>query len=616
MLPVITEECINELETLLGLTFDSQRRNAIKNYDDIQACPGSGKTTLIAAKLILLARKWDEGLRGICVLSHTNVAKNEIISRLEKDDYGRRLLKYPHFIGTIQEFVNRFLALPFCRSKGIEIKRIDDDACCNYINSKLSWKTKKYLEGKPKASISNLQVRYIESKFEEIIPGFKNVSPSDSYKNLFSIKQEMKKEGLYFYREMFEFAKAYLDISPSAIATMRSRFPLVLVDEMQDTQRVQDEIINKIFSYEGGAFQRLGDTDQAIFSGSDEEGGNSYNDLPLPVINTSHRFNSSVADLASRLSTNKVTLISTQAVDNIQPHTIYIVDEQSRMRVLSSFAHLCAHNLPVNVGHPIKAVGGVGKTKPEGLTIKHYFSGFDKNNSTKNFKPEKIIEYFREAKKVGACNSNGYSMILDGIRRLLPLAGYEYVSISQLKRLIKDSPNRIEINHNIINVLFSDLNDSNSWDEKIKELLTVIDLIDKYDRLNGFVSYVESKNVANDEAVTANTYTEKINGRDICIELDTIHSVKGETHSATLLLETKFHEYDVHKMLDYIIGIKSTTPIGVRKPKFMKQLYVAITRPKHLIGITIDQSRFPEAKQVSAIANGWRVVDLTKGQDK
>jgi DNA helicase-2/ATP-dependent DNA helicase PcrA len=127
MIPSLTDSHIDELQTKTGLVFDQARRQAIKGYVDIQACPGSGKTTLIAAKLILLAKSWQQGTSGICVLSHTNVAKNEIISRLESDEYGRKLLSYPHFIGTIQEFVNRFLALPFCRSKGIKIKRIDDD---------------------------------------------------------------------------------------------------------------------------------------------------------------------------------------------------------------------------------------------------------------------------------------------------------------------------------------------------------------------------------------------------------------------------------------------------------------------------------------------------------
>jgi DNA helicase-2/ATP-dependent DNA helicase PcrA len=197
--------------------------------------------------------------------------------------------------------------------------------------------------------------------------------------------------------------------------------------------------------------------------------------------------------------------------------------------------------------------------------------------------------------------------------RLLPIAGYEYVPISQLKSMIKDSPKRNEINQNIIKIQNSVLNDSNTWGDNIKDLLTDLGLLDKYTVLTDFISYVAPSAITDDEVVSANMYVEKINGRDIYIEVDTIHSVKGETHSATLLLETQFYEYDVHQVLDYIIGVKNTTPTGVRKPKFMKQLYVAMTRPKHLIGIAIDESRFPEAKRAIAISNGWNVVDLTVG---
>ena len=175
MIPSITDSHIEELQAETGLVFDLERRKAIKGFADIQACPGSGKTTLVAAKLILLAKNWQQSTSGVCVLSHTNVAKNEIISRLESDEHGHKLLSYPHFIGTIQEFVNRFLALPFCRTKGIEIKRIDDDFCLSYIDRKLSWKARRYLEGKPKASISDLQIRYVDGGFEKKFPDSKRL---------------------------------------------------------------------------------------------------------------------------------------------------------------------------------------------------------------------------------------------------------------------------------------------------------------------------------------------------------------------------------------------------------------------------------------------------------
>ena len=114
----ITDAAIDKLEQDLGdgFSFDEARRNALKNHDDIQACPGSGKTTLVAAKLILLSDKWQEKHKGICVLTHTKTAKKEIIERLQNHPSGFVLLSYPHFVGTIQEFIDKFLSLPFLKN--------------------------------------------------------------------------------------------------------------------------------------------------------------------------------------------------------------------------------------------------------------------------------------------------------------------------------------------------------------------------------------------------------------------------------------------------------------------------------------------------------------------
>ena len=109
---VITAEDVAAMAESQGLTLEDEDRIAVLTSQvsiDVQACPGSGKTTLVAAKLMLLAQKWPSEHQGICVLSHTNVAKDQIIDRLVRSNIveARRLLEYPHFIGTIQEFVNR-----------------------------------------------------------------------------------------------------------------------------------------------------------------------------------------------------------------------------------------------------------------------------------------------------------------------------------------------------------------------------------------------------------------------------------------------------------------------------------------------------------------------------
>ncbi|SDK26860.1 UvrD-helicase domain-containing protein [Sediminibacillus albus] len=84
----ITQEDIQYAETLLlpeGNTFNGERRNIIKCLEtkDIKACPGSGKTTTLLAKLAIITKKLPlDYNNGLCVLTHTNVAINEIKTKL------------------------------------------------------------------------------------------------------------------------------------------------------------------------------------------------------------------------------------------------------------------------------------------------------------------------------------------------------------------------------------------------------------------------------------------------------------------------------------------------------------------------------------------------------
>src|SRR5206468_9274220 len=79
---------IKAIENIIlnGKHFDDQRRDFIKCIDksiDLVACPGSGKTTSLITKISLLANRMPfADARSICVLTHTNVAINEIKEKL------------------------------------------------------------------------------------------------------------------------------------------------------------------------------------------------------------------------------------------------------------------------------------------------------------------------------------------------------------------------------------------------------------------------------------------------------------------------------------------------------------------------------------------------------
>ncbi|MFD2831425.1 UvrD-helicase domain-containing protein [Corticicoccus populi] len=128
----ITEADIQYAESLLlpeGITFNDERRDIIKCLEkkDIRACPGSGKTTTLLAKLAIISKKLPlENNDGICVLTHTNVAINEIKTKLGIN--GLKLFSHPNNCSTIQSFVNKYLAIPaYINILGKRPNRIDDE---------------------------------------------------------------------------------------------------------------------------------------------------------------------------------------------------------------------------------------------------------------------------------------------------------------------------------------------------------------------------------------------------------------------------------------------------------------------------------------------------------
>ena len=113
----ISDQDIKYTERILllkGEKFDLERKDFIKNLSDIdlQAVPGSGKTTALLSKLLILEKylPFTDGA-GILVISHTNAAVDKIKNRIER--YCPKLFAYPNFVGTIQSFVDQFLALPY-----------------------------------------------------------------------------------------------------------------------------------------------------------------------------------------------------------------------------------------------------------------------------------------------------------------------------------------------------------------------------------------------------------------------------------------------------------------------------------------------------------------------
>lgn len=613
----INDVDINGVEQELGLTFDETRKNIIKTFDDVQACPGSGKTTMVAAKLLIIAKKWQTKHQGVCVLTHTNVAKQEIIDRLNQDSDGVKLLSYPHFIGTIQEFINKYIAIPALRSNELCVNHIDDELCNTKAWYLLSHSTRVYLGRNRITSLQGLQYKFNEGELELSVPGFDSESPSRSYRELLEAKDKLIMDGYYYYHEMYAFANKSIHDTPELLDSIRHRFPFAFIDEMQDTQKFQDELLNRIFLHENVKYQRFGDPDQAIYSGNGEE-NQTYNPAVLDKVENSHRFDNSIALLAKNLSYNRINLTSNKTVPEISPHTIFLVDENSRYNVFNAFARLCEQVIPVDCVKPIKTVGAVGKRKEDSLTICHYLDSFDKDNNTNKFKPKKLIHYFYEAKRLRG-GHEAYHMVLSGIARCGRINDCEltfsdnsksFYSIASIRKYLKDSNNFITFNVLVKEFIDSSM-DVNRWNNTIARLLLLTGM-QTSTVTQDFILFESSIEPSAPQSETcSNRVIIDINGQIVENEVSTIHSVKGETHAATLVLETKNHNFDIGTLIDYILNENTVQPTAVRKKGFMKMLYVAFSRPEHLLCIAMDKSRFPSEHINKSNYGGWKICDLT-----
>lgn len=76
----------------------------------VHACPGSGKTRTIVARLAVAASTIAER-KGIAVLSFTNSAVDEFRERCAKEGLGQ-FLAHPSLIGTVDAFLRRFVVMP------------------------------------------------------------------------------------------------------------------------------------------------------------------------------------------------------------------------------------------------------------------------------------------------------------------------------------------------------------------------------------------------------------------------------------------------------------------------------------------------------------------------
>lgn len=118
--------------------------------------------------------------------------------------------------------------------------------------------------------------------------------------------------------------------------------------------------------------------------------------------------------------------------------------------------------------------------------------------------------------------------------------------------------------------------------------------------------FLDGDAIANqDKKIEKNVFIDSIRGYRI--EFDTVHGVKGETHDATLYLETEQNgASDLRRILPYYgIGKVGTSNLCDYSRKLV---YVGMSRPKKLLCVAMKGETYEKGKKV--FADDWEIIDL------
>ncbi|MCC8397587.1 UvrD-helicase domain-containing protein [Paraburkholderia sp. MMS20-SJTR3] len=563
------------------LSFDRDDQiNALLHMDsaDFQAVPGSGKTTLLGAKLALIARKWPYANRGICILTHTNVATQEIEQRLRKIPNGEELLGYPHYIGTIQTFINKYFAIPWLRESQIELKEIDDEAYADRILG-LAKKTediKGWLFQKGFLDERSKSVRGIRYSGPELTLTTSGRTPlpakGKTITALKLIKSRLTREGWLRYDDMFAFAERAMQYVPTLADTIAHRFPLVFMDEMQDTSDLQLDVLCKAF-FGDTIIQRFGDINQSILNRGDGTHMHAFPKKEFFEVSSSLRFGRQIADVANRLKLVGGNMEGHGGEAIAQPALI-LYSDATIQSVVHRFGVWTAEHFTSEelASRPIKAVCGVkreGNAKQQvGRHIKDYVPSFVIDASRPAGARATICRLVRDA---GASEDIGRTTIARtstarlAVLKLLGHYGRPDVrgvtSWNQLRRILQQDSHSLQAANRVVLDIVEGVYGTETEDQWIasrNRLLLALENLIEVDVPAQDIAIMkfEIDTGASIAAQPGGVNTLRIDacGKSFDMQLSTIAGVKGETHLATLVLESCVNkQYDLSELIPYLL---------------------------------------------------------------
>lgn len=241
---------------------NQEQSAVVKDSDNILlvACPGSGKTRTLTYKVANELSKLDSHKKFVIAITYTNRAANEIKERIE-------LLGVPTdqlWIGTIHSFCNEWILKPYSsllEKLKFGYRIMDANESDNLLNE--------ICQGYDKPNITLWDCGHyatIDGIVQVINSGYKYEGVSSVLQEYFAYLEE---HNFISYELMLLYAHQLLEENSVIANTLSKLFEIILVDEYQDTKKIQYHIISKIWSAAQGNTRALivGDPNQTIYGG-------------------------------------------------------------------------------------------------------------------------------------------------------------------------------------------------------------------------------------------------------------------------------------------------------------------------------------------------------------
>lgn len=581
----------------LNCHFSDQQKAVIsaENSIDVVAGPGSGKTTVLTAKYGLLIKKLANSNKGICLITHTNVAVDEIRIGLNKIEIYD--IEYPNFIGTIQEFFNYFFAKKafhlILKEKVFRV--LDDEEYQEKFNDlfnerKPHWynyNNPNVKKQKPKIRISD-DLTY---SFESNVTSGYSEAFNGSIETLFSW-------GIVTNHQCLEMSMWYIDRYGEKLQkAMSNRFKYILLDEAQDTNSLQFQMLNYLFSNGNVSFQKFGDPYQALYNifdcNIDSWIPTKRVDANYLEISETSRFGSSIANIVKNVCVEKYDVFtSLNIVSSFNPYYIIYKNEED---LITKYKRLVDH-FNLNSESFLKSNRKDAILAPFHDDLSNLFSGYAKPVSKKsnNLSQIKQILHF-------LFNLFAREIELSFLEVRKKIEQSHFCKIKLSKCILEITSGKSDMTYAV--TLLNEVLD-NLTNNEVHEF-SKTNLIDQLDTFNP----ISFSNSEYESDVSSDFY------------IGTVHSAKGETHRSTLLvLNAHFteyfgggEEYSMFELLsDYLVGnynsLENIESVFKKNQttKSLKLAYVALSRPTHLMSIAIPESLIRDSNIITEFNEfGW-----------